>query len=91
MKYIIIDQGQNGYCIAEVPDYIADDVHHYQSLFDQWLWDKNAPHSYRKVLNGVHVMVYDGATAFMEWLNENVVDGSEKAKIIVDEVPLIHF
>ena len=36
-------------------------------------------------------MVYDGATAFMKWLNENFVDGSEKVKIIVDEVPLIHF
>ena len=90
MKYIIIDQGQNGYCIAEVPDHIADDMHHYQSLFDQWLWDNNAPHSYRKVLNGAHVMEYDGSTAFMEWLNENVVNCPEKAKILVDEVP-IHF
>lgn len=91
MKCIIIDKGQNGYCVAEVPDYIADDVQRYQSLFDQWLWDRNATHSYMRDLNGECVMMYDGATAFIEWLNEYGIDGFEKAKITFDNVPMIHF
>lgn len=92
MNYIIIDSGQNGYCIAAVPDDIADNVQHYQFLFDRWLTDRSSPHSYwRQLDNGEFGLEYDGPTAFIEWLNDNIIQGPEKARIICDETPIIHF
>lgn len=92
MNYIIIDSGQNGFCIAAVPENIVDNIRYYQSLFDSWLIDRSSPHSYwRELENGEFGLEYDGPTAFIEWLNDNIIKGSEKARIICEEVPMIHF
>lgn len=91
MKYILLDSGQNGYSIAAVPDYIADNIKKYQQRFDAWLMDKNSPHSYWKEMDGDWVLEYDGPTAFIKWLEDNVVADFEKAEIVASDVSEIHF
>lgn len=92
MNYIIIDSGQNGLSIAAVPDDIAENVRHYQFLFDRWLTDRSTPHSYwRELENGEFGLEYDGPTTFIQWLNDNIIKGTEKAAILCEEAPVIHF
>lgn len=74
-----IDYGQD-YDVLYLPNGENDPVELHQSFLN-WLYDKKSKHPYRVTLeNGETVYKYD-ASAFVEWLNENVFLDEEKAKI----------
>ena len=81
--------GQGGYRLIAVPQYIADNARLYQQKFDEWLFDPGSKHPYwREDGEGNLYVAYDGAEAFVKWLNETELEGAEeKARVL----PLLHF
>ena len=92
MKYIILETGQNGYCLMSVPERFAEDAHSYQMEFDKWLMDRSSDHGYwRTNEQGERVLAYDPPDAFAKWLNEFVLSESEKVSVLPGEMPVLHF
>ena len=89
MNLILLDLGQNGYHLICVPKRIAENAQLYQKKFDEWLFDPESEHHYWcKDGEGNLAVSYDGAEAFVKWLNEMELGSSEgKAQVI----PVLHF
>ena len=80
-KMIInIDYGED-YDVLYILDENADpnELHH---QFLEWLYDKNTEHNYFITLEDGSKMYNYDASAFVEWLNDNMYKDSEKARIV---------
>lgn len=87
--FILIDQGTGGYRLLSVPAHIARDARAYQMQFDKWLTAPQAGHNYWHIgPDGTPALRYDGAEAFVKWLNEFVLDASEAPACVV---PTLYF
>lgn len=74
--------------IIDVPEWIINKKHIIKNSFYDWLYDKNNHHQYwvSKTLehDGSQDLVMFGSDAFLEWLNEKVLDKEEKATIVIE-------
>ena len=87
--FILLDLGQGGYRLIAVPAIIADHAKEYQKDFDQWLYSPNANHNYWIASpDGTKALSYDGAEAFVSWLNEYILKDIEHKAYIV---PTLYF
>ena len=77
---INIDYGED-YDVLYILDENADpnELHH---QFLEWLYDKNTEHNYFITLEDGSKMYNYDASAFVEWLNDNMYKDSEKARIV---------
>lgn len=89
MNLILLNLGQNGYQLICVPQRIANNAKLYQKKFDEWLFNPESKHQYWcNDGEGNLAVSYDGAEAFVKWLNEIELEGTEeKARII----PILYF
>lgn len=81
---ILLDLGQGGYRLIMVPAYVAQRAKDYQMQFDKWLHAPETDHGYwRTGPDGTPALCYDGAAAFVKWLNEFVLDASGPQAYVV--------
>lgn len=68
--------------IISIPDSLKD-VSLLQEKFFQWLFNKNIEHDYWVTINGEKIYCSYGTKAFVDWLNENILEcDNRKAQII---------
>lgn len=86
---ILLDLGQGGYRLISVPISIAKQAKKYQSAFDQWLYSPNSQHTYWTTsADGTKALSYDGAEAFVTWLNEYIIKDIQPKAFVV---PTLYF
>lgn len=86
---ILLDLGQGGYRLIMVPAPIAQQAAAYQLQFDKWLSAPEAGHGYWTTgPDGTPALCYDGAEAFVNWLNTCVLPPDETPAYVV---PTLHF
>ena len=89
---ILLDLGQGGCRLILTPARIAQRAKEYQLQFDQWLTAPASEHSYWVASpDGTPALCYDGAEAFVRWLNEFVLTPDETPASVVPVLPVLHF
>lgn len=78
--------------IISVPDTIAENIHEYQRMFDEWLYDKNNQHGYWVTVqneeNSFTGISFD-SEAFVNWLNDYIlVEIDEKVTFELKDIQL---
>lgn len=68
--------------IAEIPDFIWNDIKNHVNKFDEWLYDESIDHPYWIYKKGKKYAVSFDADAFVNWLNEFVLIDCDKAFIV---------
>lgn len=87
--FILLDLGQGGHRLIVVPERIAQRAKDYQMQFDKWLAAREADHGYWVTApDGTPALCYDGAEAFVKWLNTHILDAEEKPAYVV---PTLYF
>lgn len=88
-SFILLDLGQGGYSLLSVPAFVAENARAYQAEFDKWLHAPSSKHDYWVTApDGTKALCYDGAEAFVAWLNKYVLHDTEaKAQL----VPTLYF
>ena len=73
--------------IIDVPQSVIENADEYQKKFSEWLFDKNADHSYWRYENGKKFGCNYRSDALVEWLNAFPLSDSEEiAKIVAVHV-----
>lgn len=86
---ILLDLGQGGYRLIMAPASVAQRAKDYQMQFDAWLHAPETDHGYwRTGPDRTPALCYDGAEAFVKWLNEYVLDASGPQAYVV---PTLYF
>lgn len=89
ITFILLDLGQGGYRLISVPTIVAENAKEYQTRFDKWLNSPCADHNYWiQSPDGTRALCYDGAEAFVSWLNEYILINTETKAIII---PTLYF
>lgn len=71
--------------LITVPDYVEANARQLQKDFFKWLENKNNHHGYwEKSEDGDLVLNYEGS-AFVKWLNENILSESDEKAEMTDE------
>ena len=83
--------------VIEVPDKIIEQLNSIQRDFLSWMFDKSSNHKYWVIENGIKRYCAYSTEAFVEWLNENVLN-NEQATLIVEstndidpKLPIMYF
>lgn len=73
--------------LVECPDYIANNLDKYQLDFDKWLSAEDSNHNYwhrmPESMGGGPALCF-GSDAFVDWLNEYVIDENTKKAVIIE-------
>lgn len=85
--------------IIEVPNHIGENIKEYQAEFDEWLYNKNNDHPFWTYKDGEKYGVCFRSNAFVYWLNNVKLVGSENSVSVVDsflqkydpKLPIIYF
>lgn len=86
---ILLDLGQGGCRLIMAPAYVAQRAKDYQMRFDKWLSAPENDHGYWITgPDGTPALCYDGAEAFVRWLNEFVLDTADCRAYVV---PTLYF
>ena len=86
---ILLNLGQGGYRLIMAPEYVAQHAQDYQMQFDEWLHAPATEHGYWVTgPDGTPALCYDGAEAFVKWLNEFVLRPEENRASVV---PVLYF
>lgn len=97
MSLILADARWCGFYLMSVPDRVANDLGAYRSDFYAWLNDGDDGHGCREILSDGRsrkVYYYDGhedlsgAAAFVGWLNDYVLKGSDEKAAILPRIEL---
>ena len=87
-SFIFLDLGQNGQCLLSVPAFVAENARVYQAEFDKWLQSSTEHDYWVTAPDGTKALCFDGAEAFVAWLNQYVLQDSEgKAQ----RIPTLYF
>ncbi|MGN1081285.1 MAG: hypothetical protein ACI4QV_04275 [Acutalibacteraceae bacterium] len=70
--------------VIEVPDFVGSELQKYQEKFDEWLYDKCIDHPYWTYKNGKKYGVCFRGDAFVYWLNNYELKGSEYRANVID-------
>lgn len=67
------------------PDYIVNDLETYKENFYVWLYDKKNNHPYWLQKNGKKYSCLYRSQAFVDWLNEFILQNSKEKATVVEE------
>lgn len=88
MKQFLIKQSECC-CLAEAPKNIVEHLEYYQRKFDYWIGNRRNKHNYWvRTFDGTYSLCF-GSDAFVNWLNQQVLDGSDnQARIVKSQYPI---
>ena len=97
--YACFDKSIDDFDIIDLPEEIVDKIDTIQPQFFKWLFDKKNNHDYWICEDGVKMYCSYGSEAFIDWLNNYILDRSAKKATIIErcsiniksEYPTIHF
>jgi len=72
--------------LVECPDFISNNISKYQLDFDKWLSNKESKHDYWVIcpdLEDGSMALSFGSDAFVDWLNELIIDTNTKKAVIL--------
>jgi len=70
--------------IIYIPD-IIEDIEGVQDSFFSWLFDKQIDHKYWVIVNSEKKYCQYGTQAFVNWLNQYVIDDSSEKAYFISE------